>query len=58
MLYYYYINSYIIFKNNKKSRAFHVYKQRLAKEIIEKYLANIRVKKASSVNYSLTQYTS
>lgn len=50
-------NSYIIFKNNKKDRAFHVYKQRLAEEMIEKYLAKGRVREASSINDSLTRYT-
>lgn len=37
------LNSYIIFKNHKKDRAFHVYKQLLAEEIIDKYLASINV---------------
>ena len=48
------LNSYIIFKNNKKDRAFHVYKQKLMEEIIEKYSANVR--EASSINDSLTRY--
>lgn len=51
------LKSYIIFRNNKKSRAFPVYKQRLAEEIIEKYLANVRVREASSINDSLTRYS-
>lgn len=51
------LKSYIIFKNNKKGRAFPVYKQRLAEEIIEKYLANVRVREASSINDTLTRYT-
>lgn len=51
------LNSYIIFKNSKKDRAFHVYKQKLAEEIIEKYSANVRVRKTSSINDSLTRYS-
>lgn len=49
------LKSYIIFKNNKKGRAFPVYKRRLVEEIIEKYLANVR--EASSINDTLTRYT-
>lgn len=33
------LNSYIIFKNHENDRAFHVYKQKLAEEIIEKFSA-------------------
>ncbi|XP_014486867.1 PREDICTED: piggyBac transposable element-derived protein 4-like isoform X2 [Dinoponera quadriceps] len=51
------LNSYIIFKNNKKDRAFHVYKQKLAEEIVEKYFANVRIREVSSINDSLTRYT-
>lgn len=50
------LNSYIIFKNHKKDRAFHVYKQLLAEEIIHKYLPNIKVKEAP-INDSITRYT-
>lgn len=50
------LNSYIIFKNNKKDRAFHVFKQLLSEEIIDKYLPNINVNKAS-VNDSIMRFT-
>lgn len=50
------LNSYVIFKNHKKDRAFHVYKQKLAEEIIDKYLPNVKVSEAS-INHSITRYT-
>ncbi|XP_014614648.1 PREDICTED: piggyBac transposable element-derived protein 4-like [Polistes canadensis] len=50
------LNTYVIFKNQKKDRAFHVFKQLLAEEIIDKYLPNINVDKAS-VNDSFTRFT-
>lgn len=50
------LNSYVIFKNHKKDRAFHVYKQLLAEEIIGQYLPNIKVSEAS-INDSITRYT-
>ncbi|KAI4481910.1 hypothetical protein M0802_013850 [Mischocyttarus mexicanus] len=50
------LNTYVIFKNQKKDRAFHVFKQLLAEEIIDKYLPNINVDKVS-VNDSFTRFT-
>ena len=49
------LNSYVIFKNHKKDRAFHIFKQQLAGEIIGEYLLNIKVSEAS--NDSITRYT-
>ncbi|XP_017754359.1 PREDICTED: piggyBac transposable element-derived protein 4-like [Eufriesea mexicana] len=50
------LNSYVIFKNHKRDRAFHVYKQKLAEEIIEKYLPNVKVSEACNSD-SITRYT-
>jgi len=50
------LNSYVLFKNYKKDRAFHVYKQKLVEEIIDKYLPNVKVSEAS-INDSITRYT-
>lgn len=51
------LNSYILFKNNKKDRAFHIYKQKLADAIISKYLKNKRIRETSPVNDVITRYT-
>jgi predicted nucleic acid binding AN1-type Zn finger protein len=50
------LNSYVVSKNHKKERAFHVFKQLLAEEIIDKYSPNISVNTAS-VNDSVTRFT-
>ena len=49
------LNSYVIFKNHKKDRVFHIFKQQLAEEIIGEYLPNIKVSEPS--NDSITRYT-
>lgn len=46
------LNSYVIFKQNKKDRAFHVYKQKLAEEIIQRCKKNesdVQLSNSSSV---------
>ncbi|KAL6418293.1 hypothetical protein ACFW04_012216 [Cataglyphis niger] len=50
------LNSYVIFKSHKKDRSFHVYKQLLAEEIINKYLPNIKINNAP-INDSISRYT-
>lgn len=49
------LNSYLIFSNHKKDRAFHIFKQQLGEEIISEYSPYIKVSEAS--NDSTTRYT-
>lgn len=51
------LNSYILFKVNEKDQAFHIYKQKLAEEIIAKYLKIKKIRKIAPVNDSITRYT-
>nr|XP_031847633.1 piggyBac transposable element-derived protein 4-like [Nomia melanderi] len=51
------LNSYILFKNNTTDRAFHVYKQKLAEEIISKYLTSRTNMRSSTPTTSVLRYT-
>lgn len=51
------LNSYILFKKNKKGQAFHIFKQKLAKEIIAIHLKNKGIREISSISDSIKMYT-